>query len=102
VAGGNDSTASPPPASGLQGEGGLESQVCAYSWPCETALRIVQCESNWDPAATNGVSWGLFQINAIHAPRWANRSEWANPEVNTAWAYELYLESGFGIWDCYR
>ena len=93
-------------------EADVAALICSYSWPCETALRIVYgptaaCptgESNGDPAAIswNGTSYGLFQIWRGHAWRWANWSEWADPEVNTAWAYELYLESGFGIWDCYR
>ncbi len=86
--------------------------ICSYSWPCETALRIVYgptaaCptgESNGDPTAIswNGTSYGLFQIWRGHAWRWPDFwSEWANPEVNTAWAYELYLESGgWGPWDC--
>lgn len=90
-------------------EGGTDAQatpllralLCSYDWDCVTAERIVQCESRFDPAATNGVSWGLWQINAIHAYRrpdfW---SGWMIPEVNTAWAYELWQEQGWGIWDC--
>jgi hypothetical protein len=75
--------------------------VAAYPWPINEAFAIVQCESNWDAAATNGISWGLWQINAIHAWRWPDFwSEWDNPEVNTQWAFELYLESGWSIWDC--
>ncbi|KKL28309.1 hypothetical protein LCGC14_2376450 [marine sediment metagenome] len=76
--------------------------ICSYSWPCETALRIVGCESNGDPAATNGVSWGLFQINAIHAWRWPDFWEhWSDPMRNTQYAWELYQEQGFAPWDCW-
>jgi hypothetical protein len=82
---------------------GLQAIICSatYSWDCETALRIVQCESNWDAAAVSRGNYGLFQINVIHAYRWANWSEWMNPEVNTAWAYELWAEQGWGIWGCH-
>jgi hypothetical protein len=81
--------------------GGLRNLICSLSWDCETALRIVQCESNWDPAATNGVSWGLWQINAIHAWRWPDFWEsWMIPSRNVEYAYELWQESGWRIWDC--
>jgi hypothetical protein len=76
--------------------------ICGYDWNCPQAERIVTCESGWDAAATNGISWGLWQINAIHAWRWPNFWEsWMNPEVNTAWAYELYQEQGWTPWDCW-
>ena len=79
----------------------LRAIICSYSWDCPTALRIVQCESNWDAAAVSRGNYGLFQINAIHAYRWPTFWErWMIPEINTAWAYELYLEQGWGIWGC--
>lgn len=77
--------------------------LCAYDWHCPTAERIVTCESGWNIHAVSwdGSSYGLFQINAIHFWRWPNAwNEWDNPEVNTRWAWELYQESGWGIWSC--
>jgi hypothetical protein len=77
--------------------------ICAYSWDCDTALRIAYCESRYDPAAVswNGSSFGLWQIWSGHAARWPTFwEEWMIPEVNTAWAYELWQEQGWAIWDC--
>ena len=85
--------------------------VASYPWGNE-AFRIVwgptaNCptgESNGDPNAISydGSSYGLWQIWQGHAWRWPTFwSEWMIPEVNTAWAYELWLESGWGIWDCH-
>ncbi len=77
--------------------------ICDYGWHCAVAERVVSCESKWDADAVSwdGSSYGLFQINAIHFWRWPNAwNEWDNPEVNTRWAWELYQESGWGIWSC--
>lgn len=79
-----------------------EALVCSYSWDCQTALRIVQCESGWDSQAVGRHGErGLFQISPIHAWRWPTFwSEWMIPEVNVRWAYELWAEQGWGIWAC--
>ena len=92
-------------------EGGLSAPgtlsyfaICSYSWDCDTAERIVWCESRFDPAAVswNGTSYGLFQIWQGHAWRWPDFwSGWMNPSRNVEYAYELYLEQGWGIWDCW-
>jgi len=76
--------------------------VCAYDWDCGTALRIVWCESRGDASATSGTSWGLFQLWAGHAGRWPDFwDNWADPYWNTARAYELWQEQGWGPWECY-
>ena len=78
--------------------------VAAYPWPINEAFAVVDCESSWNPGAVswNGTSYGLWQIWQGHAWRWPDFwSEWDNPEVNTQWAFELYLEQGWGIWDCW-
>jgi hypothetical protein len=82
----------------------LREIIAAYDWPINEAFAIVDCESVWTSGAVSwtGESFGLFQIHAIHAYRWPNFwSEWMNPEVNTAWAFEIWLERGWGPWDCW-
>lgn len=42
-----------------------------------------------------------MQINSIHAYRFAGFWErWMEPEVNTAWAFEIWLEQGWAPWAC--
>ncbi len=91
-----------PPSGGVAGAGGI---ICAYSWPCDTALRIAWCESRFDPTATNGISWGLWQI---YSPTWAPFfgdfwENWADPVRNTAWAWEIYKRAGYSFspWNCW-
>jgi hypothetical protein len=55
-------------------------------------------DGNW---ATNGANFGLFQINAVHAHRWADFYEaWMDPAKNAQWAYEIWSQSGWYPWDC--
>ena len=97
----------PPPPAPLPTDG-FEATVCALPWPCEEAIAVAACESgrglngrldgNW---ATNGSNYGLFQINAIHAWRWADFHEaWMDPVKNSQWAYEIWASSGWGPWAC--
>jgi len=91
----------------------LESLICSYSWSCEEALSIVYgptpaCptgESNGNPRATNGISWGLF---AIHRETWEPvftdmfvNDNWADPEWNTAHAFRIWsIRENFSAWSC--
>ena len=90
-------------------EGGLEALVCSYSWPCEQALAVARCESGVDSAGKlDGIyavssrnSYGLFQINSIHARRFPDFWEsWMDPAKNTAWAYQIWSEQGWRPWSC--
>jgi Lysozyme like domain len=92
----------------LYSPGSFETIVCAEPWPCGEAIAVAACESgtdrngkldgNW---ATDGYSYGLFQINAIHADRWADFwSAWSDPVKNTEWAFEIYSEQGWSPWSC--
>ena len=70
----------------------------------KTALRVVECESRFDPAAVSwdGSSYGLFQLWKGHTGRWPTFwSEWSDPVQNTAWAYEFWREQGWAPWDCW-
>lgn len=93
--------------------GGIQTLICSLSWDCDTALRIVygptaKCpygESTGNPAANNGISYGLF---AIHAGTWAGYfpnfwRDWMIAEVNTSWAWEIYVRAGYswGPWSCW-
>jgi len=49
-----------------------------------------------------GESYGLFQINSIHAYRFVGFWErWMEPEYNTMMAYTLWSEQGWAPWDCW-
>jgi hypothetical protein len=88
--------------------GDLEALVCSFAWPCEEALAVARCESGTDmsgrlddPSATNGTSYGLFQINEIHAGRFPDFWEaWTDPVTNATWAFELWSEDGWQPWSC--
>ncbi len=86
----------------------LRGLICSYSWPCETALAIVWCESRFDPNAVSwtGESFGLWQL---YGSTWASFfpsfwGAWADPVRNTEMAWVIYQRAGYSFkpWDCYR
>ena len=80
---------------------GLEGLIISYDWDDDTAIRIAYCESGGRPDAISwtGESYGLWQINSIHASRFAGFWEaWSDPVTNTQWAWELYQEQGWAPW----
>jgi hypothetical protein len=88
---------------------GLEALVCSYSWPCQEALAVARCESGVDSAgrldgifaASSRSSYGLFQINSVHARRFPEFWEsWMDPAKNTAWAFQIWSEQGWRPWSC--
>ena len=85
-------------------QGSVEDLICSYSWDCGAALRIFTCESGLRPDAIsyNGTSFGITQLWSGHAYRWPTFwSEWSDPVINIAWAFELYQEQGFTPWECW-
>ena len=83
--------------------GGWEGLVAAY-FPAEqvaTGCRILMCESNGNPNAVSPTNdHGLWQINAVHR----NSFDWSrryDPNVNTAFARQLWGEQGWSPWSCY-
>jgi hypothetical protein len=72
-----------------------------------TAIRIVTCESNWNPAARSRTGdTGLFQINDIHrAPGGVAEgltiADLSDPATNVAIARKLYDAQGWTPWACY-
>ena len=98
----------PPQATPAPPTDGLEAIVCSYSWPCDQALDVARCESGVDRAgrldgifATSGSSYGVFQLNGIHARRFPGFWEkWMDPATNVAWAYQIWSEQGWRPWSC--
>lgn len=83
----------PAPIAPSVSSGAWSDIVCSYSWNCNTALAIIQCESSGNPNAYNPAGYvGLFQIWEGHG---ANLTD---PATNIAAAYSLYLSGGWGHW----
>ncbi|MBZ5735352.1 transglycosylase SLT domain-containing protein [Nocardioides sp. TRM66260-LWL] len=58
-----------------------------------TAVAIAHVESNWNPNATNGTHFGLWQIAASHkglVPGWNQPGDIFDPLVNARYAFALY------------
>ena len=88
--------------------GPIERAICAvFGADGPDAIAIAGCESGRDTMgrldgwwASSGSSYGLFQINAIHAGRWPDFwSAWMT-ERNIAYAYEIWSEQGWSPWAC--
>jgi hypothetical protein len=77
-----------------------EALICAYSWPCEQALRVAQCESSMNPRAYSAGNRGWFQIHGpSHAHRvGGNLEALYDPAVNTRVAHEIWREQGWRPW----
>lgn len=90
-------TAAPQPRGGQYD---LEELVCSYSWSCETALRVMYCESGGQNVQNygGGPYVGPFQVGLFHFR--AGEDPWHVP-TNVAVAYRVYLSSGWGAWSCY-
>ena len=99
----DDTPSTAPNRLALPGE--LERVICAYSWDCDTALRVAWCESEWREDAVSAYGHrGIYQIAPVHIPRIeAMGYTWddmllAGP--NVAVAYALWLEQGWSPWIC--
>jgi hypothetical protein len=58
-----------------------------------TAVALARVESTWDPEATNGSHFGLWQISAEHkgkVPGWNTRADIFDPLLNARYAFALY------------
>ena len=83
------------------GSANVEEIIVCYPWPFGEASRIAFCESTDDPLATNGTSWGLFEINwPYHQDLFENPLELFDPEVNTRVAYAIWKDQGWEPWSC--
>ena len=58
-----------------------------------TAVAIARVESTWDPEATNGSHFGLWQIAREHkgkVPGWDTEADIFDPLLNARYAFALY------------
>ena len=58
-----------------------------------TAVAIARVESTWNPKATNGTHFGLWQISAQHkgkVPGWDTKADIFDPLLNAKYAFALY------------
>ena len=58
-----------------------------------TAVAIARVESGWNPTATNGKHYGLWQIAGEHkgkVPGWNKRADIFDPLLNARYAFALY------------
>lgn len=80
----------------------LRRLVCSYSWPCEEALRVIECESGGRADAYNPTdSIGLFQIHyPSHYDKVERREDLFDPTINVAVAWSIYADSGWIPWEC--
>ena len=92
----------------LAGADGLEQLVAdAFPEDPETAMRIVSCESGWNPEARSATGdTGLFQINDVHRrlggyAEGLTIEELMDPATNVAVARRLYDAQGWHPWVCY-
>ena len=119
----------PAPTMGLQGHTGpvsapeptvapiptgadIRAILCAFSWPCDQALRVAQCESSLQPGAIGNGSIGVMQIQVYwhvdKVGRVVGRSVGEaeatqlllDPVVNVAVAYSIWAEQGWRPWSC--
>lgn len=69
----------------------------------QTAVAIAMAESSWNPKAYNpaaGGNYGLMQINSVHNPTQAEKTE---PFANSKKAFKVYRQAGnsFKPWEVY-
>lgn len=70
-----------------------------------TAMAVARAESGWNPRAVGGPNrngtydYGLFQINQIHNPTPAEKTDGA---ANARRAFQIYRSSGWKAWSAYN
>ena len=90
-----------------EGRAAVVDVICAYSWNCETALRVAWCESSWGRALYNSVP--IYNAGVEnHAVGWfglalpLHQRHYDGPSgsigADTAAAFSLYAEQGWNPW----
>jgi hypothetical protein len=89
----------------VQPTSSCEAEIRKYNWRQDVALAVAKAESGLRPDAhnfshtTRDNSWGCFQIN-IYGANAITRppaSELVKPEVNVAFAWQLYVSNGYSF-----
>lgn len=89
----------------------IKDYICyVFKDDCETALKVVQCESGFNEESFNlnkghSLDVGIWQINMYYHghKKQCNVKDMFDPYKNTDCAYSIYLDSGnsFNPWVCY-
>lgn len=87
-------------------QGSVQDRIVA-AWPGDdrAVLRVIKCESGYDPRQKTGSHWGLLQIGVkTHADRIRRLGYTAEQmlevEPNLAVGWDLYREQGWRPWTC--
>lgn len=93
---------------------GVHALIKQYNWHIPTILRIMECESHFNPRAhnynprTGDDSYGLMQINMLGKMGESRRARFNitnkdlfDPAINIEVAYKIYLDQGYSAWSCY-
>lgn len=97
-----------PSESALSAAGGVDtyvSAICSYTWNCDRAVRVFECESRLNPLAVGALGEaGISQIHPIHAARVGKMGysweEMFKVGPNLDVAHSIWLEQGWNPWAC--
>ncbi|KKK85834.1 hypothetical protein LCGC14_2769310, partial [marine sediment metagenome] len=83
----------------------LQRLVCSYSWPCEEALRVIECESKGDPNAYSPAYGGMYGLMQIHYGSHYDKfdgvaADLFDPVVNLEVGNVIWQDSGWEQWEC--
>ena len=86
----------------------VASEIRAYPWPVNEALRIAHCESKLNPSAVGGPNkagtydYGVFQLNSggTYQSLGLTKAQALDYKLNIKAAYRLYRRRGWRPWTC--
>jgi hypothetical protein len=81
----------------------VEERICQkFKENCQEAIAVAKAESGLRCNAMSPTNdHGLFQINAIHFPKFKGKDPY-DCDANIEVAYEIYKRQGFYPWTVYR
>ena len=90
-----EQSAAPADSSGAQVAAKAAYQAGFRGGDLVTAVAIAHVESSWNPNASNGTHFGLWQIAASHkglVPGWSKPRDIFDPLLNARYAFALYSD----------